>query len=109
IPLTTILFRSFDPFFLSLLRAVLASLILAAVVILTLGWRKLSFPIPLWRLAVMSGAMACFFVFYNLGLRFTNTITAAAIMAGAPVYAAVTMRLLTGVPFERGFLPAVAL
>lgn len=109
IPLTTILFRSFDPFFLSLLRAVLASLILAAVVIVALGWRRLAFPIPLWRLAVMSGAMACFFVFYNLGLRFTNTITAAAIMAGAPVYAAVTMRLLTGVPFERGFLPAVAL
>ncbi|MFA7665250.1 MAG: DMT family transporter [Burkholderiaceae bacterium] len=109
IPLTTILFRSFDPFFLSLIRALLAAAVLGCGVILVFGWRQLTLPIALWRAALMSGAMAAFFVLYNLGLHFTNTITAAAIMAGAPVYAAVTMRLLTGMPLERGFLPAVAL
>lgn len=109
IPLTAILFRSFDPFFLSLIRAALASLVLAGAVTLMLGWRRLALPIGLARLAAMSAAMAGFFVFYNLGLRYTNTITAAAIMAGAPVYGAVTMRLLTGSPLERGFVPAVVL
>lgn len=109
IPLTAILFRSFDPFFLGLLRAGLAAAVLAIAVTLLLGWRRLALPIGLGRLAAMSAAMAGFFILYNLGLRYTNTITAAAIMAGAPVYGAVTMRLLTGSPLERGFLPAVVL
>lgn len=109
IPLTAILFRSFDPFFLGFLRASVASVVLAIAVVLMLGWRRLALPIGLGRLAAMSAAMAGFFILYNLGLRYTNTITAAAIMAGAPVYGAVTMRLLTGSPLERGFVPAVAL
>lgn len=109
IPLTAILFRTFDPFFLSFIRASLAALVLAAAVVLTLGWRRLALPIGALPLATMSAAMAAFFVLYNLGLRYTNTITAAAIMAGAPVYGAITLRLLGGSPLERGFLPAVAL
>jgi drug/metabolite transporter (DMT)-like permease len=109
IPITALLFRSFDPFLLSFARTAVAALVLAGAASLVLGWRGLGSPIGLARLATMSAAMAAFFVFYNLGIRYTNTITAAAIMAGAPVYGAVTMRLLTGAPLERGFVPAVLL
>ncbi|HRO59883.1 MAG TPA: EamA family transporter, partial [Burkholderiaceae bacterium] len=109
IPLTAILFETFDPFFLGLLRAALAALVLAAAVALSLGWRQLQPAIPVLRLLVLSGTMAAFFVFYNLGLRYTNTITAAAIMAGAPVYSAITMRVLAGSAVERGFRTALLL
>lgn len=106
IPLTAILFRTWDPFFLALLRVAIASTVLAAAVGFALGWRRLAIPIGIGRFAAMSAAMAGFFILFNLGLRYTNTITAAAIMAGAPVYAAVTMRLVAGAPLERGFVPA---
>ena len=109
IPLTAILFETFDPFFLGLLRAALAALVLAAATALTLGWRQLAPAIPIPRLLALSGTMAAFFVFYNLGLRYTNTITAAAIMAGAPVYSAITMRVLAGSAVERGFRTALLL
>lgn len=109
IPLTAILFRTWDPFFLALLRVAVASVVLAATVGFALGWRRLAIPIGIGRFAAMSAAMAGFFILYNLGLRYTNTITAAAIMAGAPVYGAVTMRLFAGAPLERGFGPAALL
>jgi len=53
--------------------------------------------------------MAAFFVSYNLGLQYSNPITAAAVMAGAPVYAALVLRVLTGARLERGFAPAATL
>src|SRR5690606_37055244 len=99
----------FDPFLLALLRVMIASLVLAAAVGLSLGWSRLAIPLGLGRFVAMTAAMAGFFMFYNLGLRFTNTITAAAIMAGAPVYAAITMRLAVGAPLERGFWTAASL
>lgn len=106
IPLTAILFRTWDPFFLAPLRVAVASVVLAATVGFALGWRRLAIPIGIGRFAAMSAALAAFFILFNLGLRYTNTITAAAIMAGAPVYGAVTMRLVAGAPLERGFGPA---
>ncbi len=109
IPFTAIMFRSFDPFFLAPLRTVLATLLLGAIAATSLGWRAFGVPMRASRFAWMTLAMAGFFVFYNLGLRYTNPITAAAIMAGAPVYAAVTVRLMTGAPLERGFAGAAAL
>ena len=109
IPLTSILFHTFDAYFLAPLRVALATAVLAAVVVAQHGPRALSMPIGTRRLAAMTLAMAGFFVLYNLGLSYTNPITAAAIMAGNPVYAAITLRLATRVPLERGFWGAAAL
>lgn len=103
IPFTAVLFQTFDPFFLALVRVALATLILGGLAAATLGWRAFGVPMPATRFAAMTLTMAAFFVFYNLGLRYTNPITAAAIMAGSPVYAAITVRMLTGAPLERGF------
>jgi len=103
IPLTASLFASFDPFILAPLRLGIASVILASAMLVTLGYAAFRLPINLGRLFVMSGCLSSFFVFYNLGLLYTNTITAAAIMAGSPVYSALTNRWLTGAHLERGF------
>ncbi|MCL4747456.1 MAG: DMT family transporter [Burkholderiaceae bacterium] len=109
IPFTAVLFRSFDPFFMALLRVALATALLAVLVALRLGPRALAVPMRAVHFALMTLAMTGFFVFFNLALRYTNAITIAALMAGAPVYAAVTMRVAVGARLERGFVPAAAL
>ena len=109
IPFTAVLFKTFDPFFLSPLRVLIATAVLGAIIAWTLGWRAFAIPLSIGRFAGLTFAMASFFIFYNVGLRYTNPITAAAIMAGSPVYAAVTVRLVTGAPLERGFGGAAVL
>ncbi len=109
VPLTAVLFRTFDPFFLSPLRVVIATVVLGGLVIVAYGWRALRVPVEVGRLLTMSFSMAAFFFLYNLGLRYTNPITAAAIMAGSPVYAAITLRLVGRAPLEKGFWGAAAL
>jgi drug/metabolite transporter (DMT)-like permease len=109
IPFTAVLFETFDPFFMAAVRVAFATLILGGLAAATLGWRAFGVPMPASRFATMTLAMASFFVLYNLGLRYTNPITAAAIMAGSPVYAAITVRLLTGAALEPGFRGAALL
>ncbi len=109
VPLTAVLFRTFDPFFLSPLRVVIATFVLGGLVIATAGWQALRVPVERRRLLVMSFALAAFFFLYNLGLRYTNPITAAAIMAGSPVYAALTLRLFGRAPLDKGFWGAATL
>ena len=109
LPLSAELLRHFDPFWVSLLRYLVASLLLGAMVALSLGPRMLRAPIPLWRVAVLSLCVAAFLVLYNLGLYRTQPMTVAAISAGSPVYVAVVSRLMTGARLERGFWGATAL
>ena len=109
LPLTAVLFRTFDPFFMSPLRVAIAVLVLGSLLALTQGWRALAVPLGARRLALMTLAMASFFMMYNLGLRYTNTITAATLMAGGPVYSAITLRVVTGQRLEKGFWGAAVL
>lgn len=109
IPMTAILFRTFDPIFMTPLRVGIGATLLLVIVVALHGWRAFGMATSLPRLALMTLAMAGFYVFYNLGLRYTNTITAAAIMAGGPVYTAMILRLLFGMPLEKGFWGAATL
>ena len=109
IPLTATLFKTFDPYWLAFMRVSAAALLLAAVLGSTQGARTLRSPIPVWRIAVMGLFASTFFALYNIGLRHTNTITAAAIVAGSPVYGAVVSRLMTGARLEKGFWGAALL
>ena len=68
LPLSAALLRHFDPFWVSPLRYVVATLLPGAMVALSLGPRQLRSPIPLWRVAVLSLCVAGFLVLYNLGL-----------------------------------------
>lgn len=109
IPMTAILFRTFDPIFMAPVRVAIGALVLLAIVVAVYGWRSFGTATTAPRLALMTLAMAGFYVLYNLGLRYTNTITAAAIMAGGPVYSALTLRILFRTPLEKGFWGAAAL
>jgi drug/metabolite transporter (DMT)-like permease len=109
IPLTSSLLKSFDPFWVSPCRYVIASLVLGALVWSTLGAKQLRLPISVGRLAIMSLSVAGFLLFYNLGIHYTQPITAAAITAGAPVYVALVSRVMTGSHLEKGFFGATLL
>lgn len=109
LPLTAVLLRSFDPYWLTPWRLVLAAAALAALVWVTEGRRALRIELSWLRFAALGLSISLFFIDYMVALRYTNTITAAAVMAGAPVYAVITLRLLTATPIERGFNVALAL
>ena len=109
LPLSAALLQHFDPFWVSVLRYLVATLLLGGMVLVSLGPAQLRSPIPLWRVAVLSLCVAGFLVLYNLGLFRTHPMTVAAISAGSPVYVAVVSRLMTGARLERGFWGATAL
>jgi drug/metabolite transporter (DMT)-like permease len=109
IPLTSRLLHSFDPFWLAPCRHVVAATVLGAWVWATLGRAQLGCPIALRRVAVMSLAVAGFLVLFNVGLMLSSPVTAAAVLAGSPVYVAVVSRLMTGARLEPGFWGATLL
>lgn len=109
IPMMSHLLKGFDPFWLAPTRQAVAAAVLALWVGATLGWRQLASPLPLWRVMVMSAAVAGFLVLFNLGLMLSSPINTAAVIAGSPVYVAVVSRLMTGARLERGFWGATVL
>lgn len=109
LPLTAALLAHFDPFWLSPLRYVVATLLLGGLLAVSLGPRQLYSPIPLWRVALLSLCVAGFLVLYNVGLFYTHPMTVAALSAGSPVYVALVSRLMTGARLERGFWGATVL
>ncbi len=109
LPLSAALLKHFDPFWVSPLRYVVATVLLGAMVLVSMGPGRLRSPIALWRVAVLSLCVAGFLVLYNLGLFRTHPMTVAAISAGSPVYVAVVSRLMTGARLERGFWGATVL
>jgi drug/metabolite transporter (DMT)-like permease len=109
IPLSSALLRSFDPFWLPTSRYLIAAAALGAWVAVTLGPRQLRSPIPLSRIAGLSLLVSGFLLLFNLGLLHTHPVTAAAVIAGSPVYVAVVMRAMTGARLAPGFWTATAL
>ena len=109
LPLSAALLKHFDPFWVSPLRYVIATLLLGAMLAASVGPRHWRSPIPLWRVAVLSLFVAGFLVLYNLGLYRSHPMTVAALSAGSPVYVAVVSRLMTGARLERGFWGATLL
>ena len=109
LPLSAALLQHFDPFWVSPLRYVVATLLLGGMLVAAHGPQQLRCPIALWRVAVLSLCVAAFLVLYNLGLHRTHPMTVAALSAGSPVYVAVVSRLMTGARLERGFWGATTL
>ena len=109
IPMMTRLLQGFDPLWLAPTRQVVAAAVLGLWVWGTLGRTQLRSPLALWRVMVMSAAVAGFLLLFNLGLQFSSPINAAAMIAGSPVYVAVVSRVMTGARLQRGFWGATAL
>lgn len=103
IPLVASLLKHFDPFWLAPVRYLIASFLLGAWVVATLGPAQLRSPIALWRVVTMGGVVAGFLVLFNLGLLHTHPITAATVIAGSPVYVAVVSRAMNGARLAKGF------
>lgn len=103
IPLTASLLKTIDPFWLSPIRYVIAATVLAIWVVGTLGFSQLRSPVPMRRVAALSLCVAAFLTCFNLGLMYSDSITAAAVMAGSPVYVAVVSRFMISARLERGF------
>lgn len=109
IPLTSELLKHFDPFWVSPARYLIASTLLAVWLLVAQGPAALRSPIPLVRIGLLSLLVSSFLVLFTLGLYLANPITAAAVIAGSPVYVAIVSRLWTGAALERGFWGATAL
>jgi drug/metabolite transporter (DMT)-like permease len=109
VPVTAVLFRTFDPYYMSVWRVAVATVALAVMLVATQGWSALAIPIGWVRFALLGLSMSAFFVIYNVGLLYTNAITAAAVMVGAPIYAALFLKVTIGAPFDRGFWVAAPL
>jgi drug/metabolite transporter (DMT)-like permease len=109
IPLTAALLQVFDPFWLTLCRYVVAAALLGLLVAVSLGPRALRTPVPLARVAVMGLCVGGFLVCFTAGLMLVHPITAAAVIAGSPVYVAVVSRVMVRAPFARGFVGATLL
>ena len=109
IPLTASLLKTIDPFWLSPIRYVIAASVLAVWVIGTLGFSQLRSPVPMTRVAALSLCVAAFLTCFNFGLMYTDSITAAAVMAGSPVYVAVVSKFMIGSRLEKGFWGAAGL
>src|SRR5690606_39865479 len=75
VPMTTRMFATWDAYFLAPARLVIASTVLALLVLLTRGARELAWPIGPGRALLIALPMAAFFVAYNLGLQYSNPIT----------------------------------
>ena len=73
------------------------------------GPASLRVRVPPGRWLLMCFVMAAFYTTYNISLAHTHPITASALLAGSPVYAAVLLWLLTRKPLVRGFGGAAAL
>ena len=109
LPLTAALLKHFDPFWVSPCRYLVASMVLALLLSLSMGPAQLRSPILLARVLWLSLPVALFLVFYNVGLSYSHPITVAAISAGSPVIVAITSRVMTGSRLEKGFWGATLL
>ncbi len=109
VPLTSQLFDTFDPYFLSLVRIILACAVIGGLMLAIEGRASFRATLPLHRWAGLCLAMASFYWLYNLSLAHTNPITASAISAGSPIYAGLLLKLTVRAPLARGFIGAALL
>lgn len=109
VPVTKVMLSHFDLVPMAALRTVVATLSLGVLLLLVEGRRALRMDIDLPRFGLLGLIMSSFFFFYALGLQYSNPITAAAVQVAGPLVSAVTVRVITGLPFDPGFGTALSL
>jgi drug/metabolite transporter (DMT)-like permease len=97
VPLTAVALTTLDAFFLAAFRYSLAVPALAAISWAVSGRFPLRRRLP-WRLIMPLGAigMGLFVLCFTLGIHYSDPITVAAMISGAPIVSAVAARLLEG-------------
>lgn len=109
LPVTKVMLRHFDIIPMAAVRMVVATVTLALVLVLTEGTRALRPELGAGRFVLLGFIMSSFFFTYAVGIHFSNPITAAAVSVASPLISAVTVRAVTGRPFDPGFGMGLAL
>jgi drug/metabolite transporter (DMT)-like permease len=110
VPLTSLLLTSLPPFLIAATRYTAAVPVLAILIAIVEEGAILPLSLP-WRRVLMLGGLgiAGFATCYTFGIWYSGPITAAAILAGGPVVAAVMDRLIAGRRVTRRALAAIVL
>ena len=109
VPVSKVMLGYFDLIPMSAIRTASGAIILALLVAMVEGVRGLRIDVGLRRFILLGLMMSGFFVFYTLGLQFSNPISAAAVQVAGPLVAAATVRVVTGARFDPGFATALGL
>jgi len=109
LPVTKVMLLHFDLLPMAALRTAGAAATLALLLWLVEGRRALRIGLRPGRFAGLGFMMASFFAVYAVGIYFSNPITAAAAQVASPLMSAVTVRWVTGAPFDKGFGVALGL
>jgi drug/metabolite transporter (DMT)-like permease len=109
VPISKVMLVDFDLIPMSAVRTAVATVVLAALLLLVEGAAALRIDLGFRRFALLGLMMGGFFAFYTLGIQFSNPITAAMVGVAGPLVSAGTVRLVTGLPFDAGFPVALSL
>ncbi|MGD9743135.1 MAG: DMT family transporter [Dongiaceae bacterium] len=97
VPLTALLLERLDPLFIGAVRYVLAVPALALLALLGTGRLPFRRRLPWGRIALLGAVgMALFVCCFTFGIRYSDPISAAAILCGIPVVGAIMARLVEG-------------
>ncbi|MFN4310708.1 MAG: DMT family transporter [Ferrovibrio sp.] len=100
--------RHLDPFFVSAIRYLIPAPLLIGMAFLFDRRSPFRTPLP-WRTVFKLGAgMACFSIFYTIGIMLSDPVRAAIAMSCGPLVAALLTKAMLRVPLARGFWPAAA-
>lgn len=109
VPVSKVMLADFDPIPMSAIRTGVATVVLAALLLLVEGATALRIGLGIRRFALLGLMMGGFFVFYTLGIKFSNPITAAMVGVAGPLVSTATVRLVTKMRFDPGFSIALCL
>ena len=107
IPMTHVLAtKHIDPFFMSAIRYLIPAPLLIGMVLVFDRASPFRAPVPWAVVAKLGFVMACFSIFYTVGIMLSEPVRAAIAMSCGPLVAALMTKLMLRVPLARGFWPA---
>lgn len=98
--------RYLDPFFVSAIRYLIPAPLLIGMAFLFDRRSPFRAPLPWATVFKLGAGMACFSIFYTIGIMLSDPVRAAIAMSCGPLVAALLTKLMLRVPLARGFWPA---
>jgi drug/metabolite transporter (DMT)-like permease len=100
--------KHLDPFFVSAIRYLIPAPLLVGMALLFDRASPFRAPLPWHVVAKLGAGMACFSIFYTVGIMLSEPVRAAIAMSCGPLVAALMTKAMLRVPLARGFWPAAA-
>ena len=108
LPVMDVLLRQYDPFTLNVARYLMAIPLSLAILRLAETGPLLPRGVSVLRIAWLGGGIAGFILLFSFGIAYSDTLTAIAIMAAAPVVSNLVARFGFGEAPASGIVPALA-